>query len=66
MKEVIYETGDLIENSVDTAIGFEPGTYYLKVTALDSAGNEQISLEHYEFKGERFIYENGVLEFTVE
>ena len=66
MREVIYEARDLIENSVDTTICFEPGTYYLKVTAEDSAGNEQISLEHYEFRGERFIYENGVLEFTVE
>ena len=28
--------------------------------------HEQISLEHYEFRRERFICENGVLEFAVE
>ena len=66
MKEILYEKRDILENTVDTVERFEPGTYYLKVTAEDSAGNEQISLEHYEFRGEKFIYENGVLEFTVE
>ena len=28
--------------------------------------HEQMSQEYYEFRGERFICENGVLEFTVE
>ena len=66
MKNVIYEKEDIIANFIDTEKTFAPGTYYLKVTAVDSAGNEQVSLEHYEFAGDKFIYENGVLEFTVE
>lgn len=66
MKNVIYEKKDILSNYIDTDKTFAPGTYYLKVTAVDSAGNEQLSLEHYEFAGDKFIYENGVLEFTVE
>lgn len=66
MNDIIYEKENLIETSIDTDIQVPAGTYYLKVTALDSAGNEQVSLEHYEFDGDRFIYENGVLEFEVE
>lgn len=66
MQNVIYESDDIINNYEDTSEKFDAGTYYLMVYAVDSDGHEQISLEHYEFMGAKFIYESGVLEFTVE
>ena len=66
MKNILFEQDAIYNNSIDTDIAFEPGVYYLKVFAIDSEGNEQVSLEHYEFDGASFIYESGVLEFTVE
>lgn len=66
MNNIVYEKNDIIENEVDTDIKLDKGVYYVKVTAKDKKGYEQLSLEHYEFAGERFIYENGVLEFNVE
>lgn len=66
MKDILYEADNIVENSIDADINLPPGTYYLKVFAVDSEGNEQISLEHYEFAGASFIYEHGVLEFTIE
>ena len=66
MNDILYEADDIVENSIDADIDLEPGTYYLKVFAVDSDGNEQVSLEHYEFAGASFIYEHGVLEFTIE
>lgn len=66
MKNILYEQSDIYTNSIDTDMTFEPGIYYLKVFAVDSEGNAQVSLEHYEFAGAEFIYENGVLEFEVE
>ncbi len=39
------------------------GTYYLLVTATDSMGNEQLSMEHYESDG---VYVFGLLEFTLK
>lgn len=66
MNEIVYEKNNVVETFIDTDIKLPAGTYYLKVTALDSAGHEQVSLEHYEFAGDEFIYENGVLEFKVE
>ncbi len=66
MENILYEQKGIIENQIDVPEEFEAGTYYLKVTAEDSEGNEQLSLEHYEFAGAIFIYESGVLEFSIE
>lgn len=66
MKDILYEADNIVENAIDADINLAPGTYYLKVFAVDSEGNEQVSLEHYEFAGATFIYEHGVLEFTIE
>lgn len=66
MTDILYEKQKVAETVLDTKLKLPAGTYYLRVTALDSAGYEQESLEHYEFSGDKFIYENGVLEFEVE
>lgn len=66
MNDIVYEKKNVVETFVDTDVKLPADNYYLKVTALDSAGKEQLSLEHYEFNGDRFIYENGILEFEVE
>ena len=52
MNNVVYEKKNVVETFVDADVKLPKGTYYLKVTALDSAGNEQVSLEHYEFAGD--------------
>lgn len=66
MKDILFEKDHIISTDLDANIRLDPGTYYLKVWAIDSEGNEQVSLEHYEFAGARFIYESGVLEFTLD
>ncbi len=66
MNNILFEERGIAKNEIYVELGLEPGTYYLKVTAEDSEGNEQLSLEHYEFAGDIFIYESGVLEFTLE
>jgi len=66
MKDVLYEQKNIISNSIDAEVELPAGTYYLLVTAVDSEGNEQYSLEHYEFAGALFVYEHGVLEFMLE
>ena len=65
MQNILFEQKDLITTELDADVDLEPGTYYLKVFAKDSEGNEQIALEHYEFAGATFIYEPGVLEFKL-
>lgn len=66
MNDILFEADNIVGNTIDADINLSSGTYYLKVFAVDSEGNEQLSLEHYEFAGARFIYEHGVLEFTLE
>ena len=65
MQDILFEKDNIISTNLDAEINLDPGTYYLKVRAIDSEGNEQVSLEHYEFAGDRFIYESGVLEFKL-
>lgn len=66
MTDVLYEQKNIVTNSIDAELELPDGTYYLLVTAVDSEGNEQLSLEHYEFAGALFVYEHGVLEFSLE
>lgn len=68
MNHILLEEKGLAVPEYDSAISFEPGTYYLKVTAVDSKGNEQLNMERYEtmltdLKG---LNVNGVLQFTVD
>ena len=65
MKDILFEKNRIINTSLDADINLDPGTYYLKVWAIDSEGHEQVSLEHYEQDGISFIYESGVLEFKL-
>ena len=66
MEDILFEQKNIVTNSIDADIDLPAGTYYIMVTAVDSEGNEQLSLEHYEFAGTRFIYEHGVMEFILE
>ena len=68
MKNPILEVNNIIEPYYDTKSPIESGTYYLKVTSVDSNGNEQLSLERYEtmlteVKG---LNVNGLLEVIIE
>lgn len=68
MQHLILEKTDIVENYYDTKADIESGIYYLRVTAVDSAGNEQLSMERYEtmlteVKG---LNVNGLLEVTIE
>ena len=66
MKNVLYEQNNIVENEIEVDIPLENGIYYLEVMAVDSDGDAQYSLEHYEFAGKLFRYANGILEFTIE
>lgn len=68
MQEVVIQETDLLGTEYDSDTPLPKGTYYLKVTAVDSLGHEQLSLERFEtmiteVKG---LNVNGVLEFKVE
>ena len=68
MQNMIFEATDLVQTTFTKEDGLEPGTYYLKVTAVDSEGHEQLSMERFEtmltdIKGYNV---NGLLEFVIE
>lgn len=68
MNQIIFEEEGLLSPEYHFDQALTPGTYYLMVTAVDSAGNEQLNMERYEtmltdIKG---LNVNGVLEFTIE
>ena len=68
MNDLLLERQGIVDNYYDTEESLEPGIYYLKVTAVDSAGNEQLSMERYEtmlteVKG---LNVNGLLEFEIK
>ncbi len=65
-RPVLQQTG--IEETSWTYEGtLAPGTYYLLVTAVDSRGHEQLSLEHVESpqQDEHWYYKDGLLEVTI-
>lgn len=68
MKDIVYEEKGLTSTSLDSKEALEPGTYYLKVTAVDSEGNEQLSMERFEtmLTAVKGLNVNGVLEFKIE
>lgn len=67
MNDLVLEKKGIIENYYDTEEELQSGIYYLKVTAVDSEGNEQLSMERYEtmlteVKG---LNVNGLLEIEI-
>jgi len=68
MQNLVLEENNIINTSWDSEDKLKKGVYYLMVTAVDSEGNEQLSMERYEtmltdIKG---LNVNGLLEFTIE
>ena len=68
MTDLLLEKQGIVENYYDTETYLAPGIYYLKVTAVDSAGNEQLSMERYEtmLTAIKAFYVNGLLEFEIK
>ncbi len=62
MRNLVFEQTDIVQTEYILESGLEQGTYYLKVTAIDDQGNEQLSMEHVE-EDEMFVF--GLLEFTI-
>lgn len=63
MQNLLYEEENISEPEFFLEDGLAGGTYYLLVTAVDSEGHEQLSMEHYETEN-AFVF--GLLEFTLE
>ena len=74
--EVLDDTGKnavvVQENITDTSWilpeGLDPGKYFLRVSATDSEGHEQISLEYSAVQSEdgRAVNVHGLLAFVIE
>lgn len=68
MTNMVLEKKDIVETYYDTPEALEKGIYYLKVTAVDSKGHEQLSMERFEtmlteVKG---LNVNGLMEVVVD
>ncbi len=68
MSKLVFEEKNIAQTTWSKEKGMKPGIYYLKVTAVDSEGNEQLSMERFEtmlteVKGYNV---NGLLEFTIK
>jgi len=63
MEELVFERSGISQPEFFLEGGLEEGTYYLLVTAADSEGREQLSLEHVKIEG-TFVF--GLREFTLE
>ena len=62
MQDLVFEQTGIEQTECISAQSLPEGTYYLKVTAVDSQGNEQFSLEHVD--GDNlFVF--GLLEFEI-
>lgn len=68
MQNVVFSADNLTDTQVDSPQGLAPGIYYIKVTAVDSEGHEQLSMERYEtmLTAVKGLNVNGVLQFKVE
>lgn len=68
MKKLILEKDNIIENYYDTKVPLKKGTYYLRVTAVDSKGHEQLSMERYEtmLTDVKGLNVNGLLEVALK
>lgn len=68
MTNMVLEKKDIVETYYDTPEALEKGIYYLKVTAVDSKGHEQLSMERFEtmlteVKG---LNVNGLMEIVID
>lgn len=62
MQDLVFEQTGIEQTEYISGPSLPEGTYYLKVTAVDSQGNEQFSLEHVD--GDNlFVF--GLLEFEI-
>lgn len=62
MQNLILEQTGIEQTEYISEIRLPAGMYYLKVTAVDSQGNEQLSLEHVDGDG-LFVF--GLMEFEI-
>ncbi len=67
MKNLVLEKKNIVETFYDTDTQLKKGTYYLKVTAVDKMGNEQLSMERFEtmLTDVKGLNVNGLLEVTI-
>ncbi|MFV0362708.1 MAG: CotH kinase family protein [Suipraeoptans sp.] len=67
MEEMVYEENNISDTFLEYKEGLMDGIYYLYVTAVDSEGNEQLSMERYEtmLTETKALNVNGLLEFEV-
>ena len=66
-EKVVMQQKDIAETSYVYDKKLLPGTYYLDIKAVDTDGDEQYSMEHYEaVVNDLFHFANGLLEFTIE
>lgn len=67
MEKLLVEQKNISETNWTMDNRLAPGTYYLKVTAVDKQGHEQYSLEHVESPDlNNWYYKDGLLEFTIK
>lgn len=68
MTKPVLEQLDVVDTNYLHTAGLEPGVYYLKVTAVDNEGHEQLSMERFEtmLTPTKGYNVNGLLEFTIE
>lgn len=62
MQNLVFEQTGIEQTEYISEHALSEGTYYLKVTVVDSEGNEQLSLEHVDGDG-LFVF--GLLEFEI-
>ena len=67
MERLVLQQSGIEETSWIYEGTLAPGTYYLMITAKDSSGNEQLSLEHVESpqQSEHWYYKDGLLEVMI-
>ena len=68
MTDLVAEKRNVAETACDIDAELPAGTYYLKVTAVDSQGHEQLSMERFEtmLTETRGYNVNGLLEFQLD
>lgn len=65
MQNLLYEDSGITSTEYIMEQPLENGTYYVMISAVDSEGNTQVSLERYEEIGFMWILVPGLLEFTL-
>lgn len=66
MEKLVFEQKDIGQTNWIMRERLEGGIYYLMVTAVDSQGHEQMSLEHVEGNQAGGHYKDGLLMVTIE